>query len=385
MMKSKGPFPKIGILGGGQLGKMICIAAAPLHLEVHILDEDNNFPAAPYATKFHKGSFKDEADVLRFGRAMDIVTVEIESVHTDALRLLRDEGIKVYPDPDLLDLIRDKGLQKQRYEQLGLPTSPFRLYDSKNDLVLAIHLGKESLPVVMKTRTGGYDGRGVCIVKQLTDLDDMPNVPCLAENLIPFESELAVVVARNASGQCVSFDPVSMVFHPTANLVEMLQCPANVGDQTIKSARKLAEKVANELGIVGLLAVELFLTTKGEILINEVAPRPHNSGHHSIEACITSQFEQHLRAILDWPLGDTTLVKPAVMVNILGAQGHNGPPTYQGLQDCLALPGVHLHLYGKPETRPFRKMGHATITGNSMAEAIKNANLVQEKLKVVSS
>jgi 5-(carboxyamino)imidazole ribonucleotide synthase len=375
-------FPRIGILGGGQLGKMLCIAAGPMHLPISILDQSVNDPAAPYCHDFVRGSFAREEDVLRFGQQLDIVTIEIEHVHTGALRALRDMGVHVYPDPDVLDTINDKGLQKQFFRNNGLPTAGFTLYPDASLVRRDLQRQALSLPFVQKARKGGYDGKGVHVVRSGADLDNLLDCPCVVEQLVDFVTELAVVVARTPDGQTAVYDPVSMVFHPTANLVELLVCPAETSAEIALEAKNLAIQVAQSLQVVGLLAVEMFLLPHGQLLINEVAPRPHNSGHHTIEAAATSQFEQHLRAIMNWPLGSTALRRPAAMVNLLGAPGFSGKAVYKGLEKVLAMPDVHIHLYGKSETRPFRKMGHATILANSGAEAAEIARQVLETLHI---
>lgn len=377
--------PKIGILGGGQLGKMLCQAGADWHLPIHILDRNHHFPAANYATVFHSGDFSSKEDVLEFGRKMDIVTIEIEHIDTKALHQLVAEGVKVYPQPDKIDLIKDKGLQKQFYADEGIATSDFSLYANAEGVRGAISSGEITLPFVQKARTGGYDGQGVAVIRNEQDVDaKLLDCPCIVEALVDIAKELAVIVTRTPSGAISVFPTVEMEFHPTANLVEFLICPAAIDSDTDTRAAKIALEVAQKMGIVGLLAVELFLTPAGDILVNEVAPRPHNSGHHTIEACMTSQYEQHLRAIMDLPLGPTELLRPAAMVNLLGAEGHTGPAVYDGWANLLAIPEVYPHLYGKAETRPFRKMGHITALGDTVQMARERASLAKETVQVVS-
>ena len=379
-------FPRIGILGGGQLGKMLCQAGADWHLPLHVLDLNASFPAANYATTFHRGDFQNKREVLEFGRKMDIVTIEIENVNTEALHELVAEGIKVYPQPAKIDLIKDKGLQKQFYAEHDIATSAFRLYPDGQSVVAAVSAGEITLPVVQKARTGGYDGQGVAVLRTEADLTDkLIDAPCVIEDLVDIDKELAVIVTRTPSGAISVFPTVEMEFHPTANLVEFLVCPAAIDGDTNARAAALARRVAEKMDIVGLLAVELFLTPAGEILVNEVAPRPHNSGHHTIEACMTSQYEQHLRAILDLPLGPTDLLRPAAMINLLGAEGHTGPAVYDGWEKLLAIPEVYPHLYGKAETRPFRKMGHISALGDTVAMAKERATAARRAVRVVSS
>ncbi len=379
-------FPKLGILGGGQLGKMLCQAASSWQLPIYVLDANDDMPAAPYATVFQHGNFRDYHDVMAFARGLDVVTIEIEHIDTRALHELEKSGVKVYPQPAVIDLIKDKGLQKQFYADHQIPTTDFRLFDTKEALVGAVNAGAVSVPFVQKARTGGYDGQGVVVVREQENIEhQLLDGPCLVEQLADIDKELAVIVARSATGEVKVFTTVEMEFHPTANLVEFLVCPAALDGDTDGRASKLAVEVVQKLEIVGLLAVELFLTKEGELLVNEVAPRPHNSGHHTIEACATSQYEQHLRAILGLPLGDPQLLRPAAMINLLGTEGETGPTHYQGWMDVLAIPEVHPHLYGKAETRPFRKMGHLTALGDTVAIARERAGRAKELLRIVSA
>jgi len=373
---------KLGILGGGQLGKMLALAAGPWHYPIYMLDESTEYPAAPYAMGFTTGSFKDYEAVLAFGRQMDVVSIEIEHVNSAALHQLEKEGIKVHPNPRALDIIKDKGLQKQFYTQHDIPTSAYQLYADENEIKKAIEAGKLSLPFVQKSRTAGYDGRGVALIKTTADLSKLLPGPALVEALVPIDKELSVVAARNEKGEIATFPLVEMEFNEEANLVEFLLCPARVSDALAAEADRLARKVIEAFDVCGLLAVELFLTQQGQILVNEVAPRPHNSGHHTIESCLTSQFDQHLRAVLNLPLGSTNLTSPAVMLNLLGEAGSTGPAHYEGWEDCLAMEGVYIHLYGKEISKPFRKMGHITILGETPEAAIEKAMQVKNSLKV---
>ncbi|MCP9237352.1 5-(carboxyamino)imidazole ribonucleotide synthase [Lewinella sp. JB7] len=376
-------FPKLGILGGGQLGKMLCQAAADWHLPVYVLDQSTDYPAAPYATVFQRGNFRDYDDVMAFARGLDVVTIEIEHIDTRALHELERTGVKVYPQPALVDLIKDKGLQKQFYADHGIPTTDFQLFGGKEEVIRAVTSGDLKPPFVQKSRTGGYDGQGVSIIRYRENVEDeLLDGPCLIEQLADIDKELAVIVARSSTGEVKVFDTVEMEFHPTANLVEFVVCPAALDGDTDGRATKLAVDVVQQMEIVGLLAVELFLTKDGRLLVNEVAPRPHNSGHHTIEACATSQYAQHLRAILGLPLGDPRLLRPAAMINLLGEAGHTGPTHYAGWTDVLAIPEVYPHLYGKAETRPFRKMGHLTALGDTVAEARERASRAQDLLTI---
>ncbi len=377
---------KIGILGGGQLGKMLCLAAANWDFKIYILDPTPGCPASQVCTECTLGDFNNYDDVLAFGRDKDVITIEIEHVNTDALRELQRLGKIVHPSPEALEVIKDKGLQKVFYQENDIPTAKFEVFEDEKALLLAIESGRWTLPLVQKTRTAGYDGKGVAVLRTKQDLETklLPGA-CIAEILADIQVEIAVIAAKNPAGDVAVFPAVEMDFHPEANLVEFLLCPARVSSLVEAEAEALAERVIRALDVCGLLAVEMFLTKSGELIVNESAPRPHNSGHHTIDSAITSQFEQHLRAITDLPLGaGTQKVAAAVMLNLLGEAGHKGPVHYEGAEQCLALEGVHLHLYGKALTSPFRKMGHATITADSIELAIKKADFVKKHLKVVA-
>jgi 5-(carboxyamino)imidazole ribonucleotide synthase len=375
---------KIGILGGGQLGKMLALAAANWDFKTYCLDPTPDAPASQVCTGFQIGDFKNYEEVLAFGKDKDVLTIEIEHVNTDALRELERLGKTVHPSPRALDIIKDKGLQKEFYREHEIPTAHFEIFADEKSLRKAIESGAWALPLVQKTRTAGYDGKGVSILRTMEDLETklLPG-PCLAEALAPIETEIAIVAARNAQGEVAVFPAVEMDFHPEANLVEFLLCPARISRLVEAEAEALAERVIRAFDICGLLAVEMFWTKDGQLLVNEVAPRPHNSGHHTIDSAHTSQFEQHLRGICDLPLGSTHSKTPvAIMLNLLGEPGHKGPVRYEGVEACLALEGVNIHLYGKALTSPFRKMGHVTITADTVQDAMKKANFVKEKLKV---
>jgi 5-(carboxyamino)imidazole ribonucleotide synthase len=375
---------KIGVLGGGQLGKMLAQAASPMGIQLYILDKDRNFPAGQVAPHFTEGDFNDYGDVMAFGADKDIITIEIEAVNTDALVDLEKMGKKVFPQPSIVSLIKDKGKQKLFYRNHKLPTSPFELYDNWEDIIADVENGTLIYPFVQKARSGGYDGRGVQVVKDPEDLGKLLQVPSLVEDLVEIDREISVIVARNSNGEIKSFPVVDMEFHPTANLVEFLYAPSKTPIDFQNQATRIAEKLVSELEIVGLLAVELFLDVNGEILINEVAPRPHNSGHHTIEANVTSQYQQHLRAITGLPLGSTRTNLAAVMVNVLGEDGYTGRAHYQNIEECLQMEGVYIHLYGKEMTKPFRKMGHITIVSDSLDRAIEKAKIVKNTLKVIT-
>ncbi len=372
-------YKKIGVLGGGQLGRMLIQEAINLDVELHCLENDDDAPCAKIAHGFKKGSITDKQTVLDFGAAFDLITVEIENVSIEALYELEGLGKKVFPQPRVLELIKDKGLQKQFYAQHNIPTAPFMLLDANSNDIPPL-----DFPFVQKLRVGGYDGKGVKIIRSQTDWENRFILPSVIEAMIPFEKELSVIVARNEAGEVKTFDAVECEFNSEANLVEFQFSPAAISKGIEAKAQEIAKHVISTLDMVGLLAVELFLTESGELLVNEIAPRPHNSGHHTIECCYTSQFAQHLRAILNLPLGDTRLIMPGAMLNIVGEKGFEGPAVYQGLQDVLAMSGVYVHLYGKSTTKPFRKMGHVTVLGKSMEEIKAKAALVKSGLRCIS-
>jgi 5-(carboxyamino)imidazole ribonucleotide synthase len=371
---------KIGILGGGQLGRMWIQNALNYNVNVSILDPDKDAPCKNICDDFQVGSLADFDTVYEFGKKVDLLTIEIEKVNVEALKKLVAEGVKVYPEPHIIELIQDKGTQKQWLKDHHIPTSDFKLIDSKSEL----NDLKWSLPFVQKLRRDGYDGKGVFVIKEKSQLTEAFEAPSLVEQMVDFEKEIAIIVARNESGEIKTFPAVEMDFHPTANLVEFQISPAAVSDFIQLKAANIAENIAEELGLIGLLAIEFFVCKNGEVLVNEMAPRPHNSGHQSIEGNVCSQFDQHLRAITGQPLGDTSNRANAVMINLLGEAGFSGEAIYQGLEEVMHLPGVYIHLYGKKITKPFRKMGHVTIIHNEREQAIKIAKEVKEKLKVIS-
>ena len=371
---------KLGILGGGQLGRMLLQKAADFNISNLVLDPDENAPCRNISDEFATGSFNDFQTVYDFGKKADLLTIEIEHVNVDALEKLEKEGIKVYPQPHLIRLVQDKGAQKIFYRTNKIPTAEFHLIETRQQL----NEQQAFLPFVQKLRKGGYDGRGVQVIRNENEIEKGFDAPSVLEKFIPFEKEISVIVARNADGDIKTFPVVEMEFNPEANLVEFLFSPASISKQTADTAEKIAMKIAEVSGIVGVLAVEMFVTKEGDVLVNEMAPRPHNSGHHTIEANVTSQYEQHLRAILNLPLGSTGIVSPAVMVNLLGEKNHTGPAKFEGLEKVLAMEGVYVHLYGKKNTKPFRKMGHVTVVANSVEEAKKKAVFVKNTIKVIA-
>ncbi len=376
---------KLGILGGGQLGKMLCQAASKWNLNTSVLDPSYECPSAFVATNFYHGDFNNYDDVYKFGNNVDLLTIEIEHVNTDALFKLTELGLDVRPTPQILSLIKDKGEQKKFYKSKKLPTCDFEIYKDKNEILKAIELKKLGLPFVQKLCKGGYDGKGVLVVKNESDLKELLDGESLVEKLVDIQKEISVVAAQNKKGEIKCFPPVEMVFNSKANLVELLLCPADLNENLWKRAINLAEETISSLGLYGILAVEMFLDQSNEILINEVAPRPHNSGHHTIEASYTSQYEQCLRALLDLPLGNTDIKTPSVMVNILGHPDYMGEAVYEGLEDCMSISGANFHIYGKKETKPYRKMGHVTVVDKELSSAREKAMLIKNSLKVVSN
>src|SRR5690606_3743048 len=360
---------KLGILGGGQLGKMLLYETRKYDIQTWVMDPDEEAPCKISANIFIKGDLMDFEKVVNFGRNVDVLTFEIEGVNIEALKQLEEEGIKVFPSSQTLEKIQDKSVQKEFYRENKIPTSSFLKYSSKSSLLKALGNKEITIPFVWKSSTGGYDGRGVKVITEEKDLLEIIEGPCIAEDLVPFKNELAVIVARNQAGELKTYPVVEMEFHPTANQVEYVICPARISDKVAANAREIAEKVSNAFEHVGLLAVEMFLTQDDEILVNEVAPRPHNSGHYSIESSYTNQFEQYLRAILNLPLRSTESKLGGIMVNLSGEEGHTGPVVYENIEKIMKIPGVTPHIYGKKLTRPFRKMGHVTIVNEDIDQA----------------
>jgi 5-(carboxyamino)imidazole ribonucleotide synthase len=375
---------KLGILGGGQLGKMLLYDTRKFDIYTCILEANDDAPCKMACNEFHLGDLMDFDAVYKFGKQVDVLTIEIENVNVDALEALEKEGVKVYPASKTLRTIQNKATQKLFYVDNDLPTSSFSRFAFTSEITEAIDRESLSFPFVWKCAQFGYDGTGVKIVKSLADLEGLPNVECIAETLVPFKNELAVIVARNASGETKTYPVVEMEFHPEANQVEYVICPARIPEDVAKKATDIALKTSKAFNHVGLLAVEMFQTEDDEILINEVAPRPHNSGHQTIEASYTSQFEQHIRAILNLPLGRTDSKVGGVMVNLVGAEGYSGNVVYQHIETIMKMEGVTPHIYGKKQTRPFRKMGHVTIVNEDLNKARIVAEQVKNTIKVIS-
>jgi 5-(carboxyamino)imidazole ribonucleotide synthase len=371
---------RLGILGGGQLGRMLIQQAINYNVTVKVLDPDREAPCRKLCDEFTVGSLSDYETVYKFGKKVDLLTIEIEKVNVDALEQLEKEGVQVYPQARIIRLIQDKGLQKQFFKENDIPTAEFQVISS------AEHLKNSRIPFpyIQKLRRDGYDGKGVYKVADESYLAKAFTEPSLIERWVDFEKEIAVIVARNENGETKAFPMVEMEFNPEANLVEFLIAPSTLPFEIHEEAERIAKRIANCLNIVGLLAVEMFLDKNGKILVNELAPRPHNSGHQTIEGNVVSQFEQHLRAIFNQPLGDTACLNNAIMINVLGEAGYEGPAVYQGIEDVLKCTGVYVHLYGKALTKPFRKMGHVTIVDADREKAIEKARFVQKTLKVIS-
>ena len=375
----------IGILGGGQLGMMLYKAGNQYDMDLHFLDSMKEGPVSIITSKYDIGDITKEEDVLKFGRSREIISIEIERVNVEALKLLAKEGKKIFPQPEVIEIIQDKGLQKQFYKDHNLPTSDFKIYDNISSFVFNADENNIGFPLVLKMRKDGYDGRGVQILRSEADLDKVFPYNFISEQCIEIEKELAIITCSDVNGNIVMYDPVEMVFHHEKNILLYQLAPATIPEKILNEAKEIALRTTKAFGIVGLLAIELFLTKSGEILINEVAPRPHNSGHHTIEACITSQYDNHLRAISGMPLGQTNTLAPSLLMNVLGTEGHTGPVLYKGIEKVEAMEGVHTHIYGKTTTKPFRKMGHITIIGTDESDLIEKYNQINETLHVVAT
>ena len=374
----------LGILGGGQLGKMLLYSTRKFDIKTKVLDPSDSAPAKLASDIFVQGDLTDFQTVYDFGKDVDVLTIEIEKVNVEALEKLEQEGVTIYPQPQVLKTIQNKCLQKKFYIENHIPTSLFEEFDSINTVKELVLKGNLSYPFVWKSAEMGYDGYGVSIVHSNKELEEIKPGPCLIEEVVKFKKELSVIICRRPQGEIVNYPVIESEFHPTTNQVEYVLCPARISTKAAKKAVEIALKTAEAYGQIGLLTVELFLISDEEILVNEVAPRPHNSGHFSIEASYTCQFEQHIRAVLDLPLGKTDSKTAGVMVNLVGAKGHAGPVYYKNIDQILAIDGVIPHIYGKKETHPFRKMGHVTIINPELSIARKIAAQVKDILSVIS-
>lgn len=369
---------RLGILGGGQLGRMLIQETINYNIHVSVLDPDADAPCKNICDYFEVGSIGDYETVYNFGKYLDLITIEIEKVNIEALEQLEKEGVTVYPQPRIIRLIQDKGLQKQFFKENDIPTAAFQLFNTREQLIAA----ELPFPFIQKLRKDGYDGKGVKKIASEKDLEEAFEQPSLAESMVDFEKEIAVIVARNANGEMKTFPMVEMDFNPEANLVEFLISPSTYSFEIQQQAEEVAKNIASGLSMVGLLAVEMFLTKDHQILVNELAPRPHNSGHQTIEGNYTSQFGQHIRAIFNLPLGDTKAIANALMINLLGEANYEGEAVYEGLEEILEKEGVYVHLYGKKFTKPFRKMGHITVVDEDRERAIEKAKFIKDTIKV---
>ena len=385
-----GKLPRtIGIIGGGQLGRMLIYCSCKLGFQYAVLDPDLGAPARPLAHHFIQGSLYDGFALRQLMEHSDLCTYEIEHIDTRTLLAAEEAGYPLYPSPRLLQVIQDKWVQKEVLSKAGVPVPRYFRFEVGNTAgewrSHLFRLAQEKgflYPLVQKSRTGGYDGRGVRIIK--SPAEPPIEIPSLIEEFVPFEKELAEMVARDRTGNTALYPVVEMVFNPDHNICDTVLAPARIPEEVTRETLRVAQAAVEALQGVGVFGVELFLTKNGKVLVNEVAPRPHNSGHYTIEACLTSQFEQHIRAITGLPLGATELIRPAVMLNLLGEAGETGIPFVEGMKEALSIPGVSLHLYGKREVRPFRKMGHVTILGTTIEEALRKAELIRGILKVRS-
>lgn len=375
---------KIGILGGGQLGKMLALKAAQWDFSLKVLDPSADAPAAHVVKEFCRGDFRDFDTVMDFGKDCSVITIEIEDVNTDALRQLASKGIKVYPQPGLIELFKNKQEQKKFYQKNQFPTAPFTICERISDVMALNDSGKLSFPLVWKAAIGGYDGRGVMKLSSSGDLSKLPDIPCILESHIELKTEVAVIVHRNEIGELVCQPLVEMSFHPEAHFVEMVFTPSHIDFGLQLKCINIATELAEKLSLVGTLAIEFFITASDEVYINEAAPRVHNSGHLTIEATPSSQFEQHLRAIAGLPLGASHLISPACMINLTGAPGYIGPVKYEGADEVLSIPNTWLHLYGKSVTRPHRKMGHITTIDKTLELVLEKAVEIKKMIKVIS-
>ena len=374
---------KLGILGGGQLGKMLINEANKLNISCKVMDPNKEAPCSNLVENFIVGDLLNYDDVYNFGKNVEVLTIEIENVNTDALKKLEEEGVKVYPSSENIKTIQNKSVQKNFYLKNNLPSSFFKTYDNIDDLINEAENKKCNYPFVWKSARFGYDGKGVKVINNIEDLKTLPNIECIIEDKISIKKELSIIVARNKRSQEKNFPTVEMEFNQE-NLVDKVICPAQISDDLNNKAIQLALKTSRAFNHIGLLAIELFITDNDEILINEVAPRPHNSGHHTIECCLISQFEQHLRAIFNLNLGSTSIKIPGIMLNLVGEEKHFGEAIYDNIEGALKIPGASIHIYGKKDTKPHRKMGHITIVNKDLNKAKEFAEIIRKSIKVIS-
>ena len=384
-MKTNFLKKKLGILGGGQLGKMLINVTRKWSIQTYILDPNPDCPASKCCDLFFNGDFNSYEDVYNFGKKVDIITIEIEHVNVKALYKLEDEGVAVYPSPSNIELIQNKGVQKDFFKKNKIPTSNYKRFDNKKTLSKYLSRIESGYPFIWKSETMGYDGKGVKLVKSLSDLDEINENSCVIEDVVDIKHELAVLVARNSSGESKSFPVLEMEFNQKSNQVEYVILPSRIPEKIKLKSLEIADLVSKSLNHVGLIAIELFCTRDGDVVVNEIAPRVHNSGHLTIESCVTCQFEQHIRAICDLPLGSVTQILPGVMVNLVGEINHNGKASYHNIYKAFDIEGVFPHIYGKKITKPYRKMGHITITDEKLDEAIAKARILKNKIKIIST
>jgi 5-(carboxyamino)imidazole ribonucleotide synthase len=368
---------KIGILGGGQLGRMLLQAAANYPVETYVLENDPECPAAHLCHHFTKGDIKNFDAVYSFGKNLDAVTIEIENVNIDALEKLETEGVKIFPKPSVLRTIKNKILQKEYYKQHQIPTSEFIITQT----AAALAQQEDFLPAVHKIGEGGYDGKGVQLLRGKEDLAKGFDAPSVLEKMVLIEKEIAQMIAVNEKGETALYPPVEMLFDPDLNLLDYQLCPAEISTQTLYKVEAIALAVVRNFKSAGIFAVELFIDKKGDVLVNETAPRVHNSGHHTIEAHYSSQFDMLWRIMLDYPLGNTTALLPSIMVNIIGEEGYSGDVQYEGLEEVLKIENAFIHLYGKKQTKPGRKMGHVTVLSKEKQELLYQSNKIKRTLK----
>ncbi|MET0394995.1 MAG: 5-(carboxyamino)imidazole ribonucleotide synthase [Chitinophagaceae bacterium] len=369
---------KIGILGGGQLGRMLLQAAANYPVDTYVMESDPECPAAHLCHHFTKGDIKNFDDVYAFGRSLDALTIEIENVNTEALEKLEAEGVKVYPKPAVLKTIRNKIRQKEFYQAHSIPTADFIITEN----LAALGDNKDFLPAVHKIGEGGYDGRGVQLLRTSDDITKGFDAPAVLEKMVAVRTEIAQMVAVNEKGETALYPPVEMIFDPHLNLLDYQLCPASLEKETIWKAEAIALSVVRNFRSPGIFAVELFVDERGDVLVNETAPRVHNSGHHTIEAHYSSQFDMLWRIMLGYPLGNTNAIFPSIMINLIGAEGYSGDVQYEGLADVLKMENAFVHLYGKKQTKPGRKMGHVTVLSQRKQDLLHEANIVKRTLKV---
>ncbi len=371
---------KAGILGGGQLGRMLLQAAANYPVETFVLENDPHCPSAHLCEHFVKGDIRNYDDVYAFGKMVDALTIEIENVNVEALEQLEKEGLAIYPRPSVLRTIKNKILQKQYYKENEIPSPAFVVTQSREELSQHADL----IPAVHKMGEGGYDGKGVQLIREKNDIGKGFDVPSVFEKMVNIRKEIAMMVAMNKVGETVLYPPVEMIFDPVLNLLDYQLCPADLDQRTLWKAEAIALSVVRNFKSPGIYAVELFVDAEGDVLVNETAPRVHNSGHHTIEAHYSSQFDMLWRIILDYPLGNTDPIMPSAMVNLVGPDGFSGPAVYEGLEEVLKIDNAFVHIYGKKETKPGRKMGHVTVIAATKQDLLFNANKVKNLIKVTS-